>query len=118
MRSAHDDLARRRAPRLRLALATRVERAQEDLVRQHEALRDAVALRLVRATDECDHIALRLKLLDPRLVLQRGYALLSDASSGKPVTSVQRSQAGQVLRAQLAYCELDLRVLPDKAAGA
>ena len=53
---------------------------------------------------------LRLQLLDPRLVLQRGYALLTDAASGHAITSAAQAHAGQPVRAALADGEVDLRV--------
>jgi exodeoxyribonuclease VII large subunit len=109
MRSAHDALTQRQAVRLRHALAARVQRAHDDLSRDGQALRAGIAGRLGGALRQCEHAGLRLKLLDPRLVLQRGYALLTDAS-GHAVTSVAQVQPGQALRAALADGELDLRV--------
>lgn len=47
------------------------------------------------------HAAQRLQLLDPRRVLQRGYALLTD-SGGLPVSSVQQTRRGAALHATLA----------------
>ncbi|WP_299786062.1 exodeoxyribonuclease VII large subunit [Ramlibacter sp.] len=112
VRSAQDEVTHRRGPRLRLALATRVQRAREQLVRDQQALRAGLAGRLERARRQCEHIELRLKLLDPRLVLQRGYALLTDAQAGHPITSVHHVQPGQAVRAVLADGEVDLRVAP------
>ncbi|HEY9511485.1 MAG TPA: exodeoxyribonuclease VII large subunit, partial [Rhodanobacter sp.] len=54
----------------------------------------------------------RLQLLDPRLVLQRGYALLTDARSGQPVTSVAQVLPGQLLHAALADGTVDLQAVP------
>jgi exodeoxyribonuclease VII large subunit len=48
-------------------------------------------------------------LLDPSLVLQRGYAWLTD-SDGKTITSVQQTRVGQALQATLADGKLDLTV--------
>ena len=50
---------------------------------------------------------------DPRLVLQRGYAWLSDAE-GVAITSVAATHPGQAVRAVLA--ELDALACPDEAA--
>lgn len=50
-----------------------------------------------------------LKALDPKLVLQRGYAWLVE-QQGKPVTSVGQTRSGQRLRAVLADGEVELRV--------
>ncbi|CAM3833393.1 exodeoxyribonuclease VII large subunit [Paracidovorax anthurii] len=56
-----------------------------------------------------DHAALRLELLDPRLVLRRGYALLTDAQ-GHPVTSASQARTGDALRAAVADGHIDLTV--------
>ena len=50
-----------------------------------------------------------LALLDPKLVLQRGYAFLTD-EQGTALTSAARARAGQALRATLADGALDVRV--------
>ena len=52
---------------------------------------------------------LRLELLDPKLILQRGYAWLADLR-GQPVNSVKKTSLGQPLRATLADGEVDLTV--------
>ncbi len=52
---------------------------------------------------------LRLELLDPKLVLQRGYAWLSDAQ-GHAIASVRQIHSGQPLTATLADGEVDLTV--------
>ncbi|MEY4266866.1 MAG: exodeoxyribonuclease large subunit [Pseudomonadota bacterium] len=70
------------------------ERLQRDLGQRQE--------RLARAT-------LRLGLLDPSLVLRRGYAWLSDAQ-GHTVSSVHHLAPGQAVRATLADGAVDLTV--------
>jgi exodeoxyribonuclease VII large subunit len=60
--------------------------------------------------DRLDRAALRLQLLDPRLVLQRGYALLTD-TQGQAVTSVRQAQPGDALRATLADGAVDVTVV-------
>ena len=52
---------------------------------------------------------LRLQLLDPRLVLERGYAWLLDAD-GVTVSSVHQLKLGDTLRAKLQDGEIDLQV--------
>ena len=79
---------------------------------------ESIAQRLERASRQCERIEMRLQLLDPRLVLQRGYALLTDTASGHPITSVRQAHAGQAVRAALADGEVDLRVAPGGANGA
>ena len=65
--------------------------------------------RLVQHGDRLDRAALRLELLNPRVVLQRGYALLTDAD-GHAVTSVQQARPGDALRATLADGAVDVTV--------
>lgn len=49
-----------------------------------------------------ESLAARLNILDPRRQLERGYAILADAATGKPITSVAGQQSGSELVAQLA----------------
>ena len=64
---------------------------------------------LVQHADRLDRTALRLELLDPRLVLQRGYALITD-TEGRAVTSVRQAPPGAALRATLADGAMDVTV--------
>jgi exodeoxyribonuclease VII large subunit len=89
-----------------------MQRAQDELGGAGELLRAGVGQRVERATRRCERLEQRKQLLDPRLVLQRGYALLTDTASGHPITSVHQAHAGQAVRAALADGEVDLRVLP------
>jgi exodeoxyribonuclease VII large subunit len=88
-----------------------MQRAQDELLSARERVRTSVAARLERASRQRERLELRLQLLDPRLVLQRGYALLTDTESGHPITSVAQAHAGQHVRAALADGEVDLKVL-------
>lgn len=56
-----------------------------------------------------DRAALRLGLLDPSLVLERGYAWLSDAQ-GQTITRTLQTHPGQTLKATLADGTVDLTV--------
>ncbi len=58
---------------------------------------------------QLERAQLRLEPLDPRLVLQRGYAWLAD-SQGHAVISAAATHPGQALRATLADGEVDLTV--------
>jgi exodeoxyribonuclease VII large subunit len=102
----------RQAQRLRSAVAARLRRTQDELAGARDLLRACVANRLERATRQCERLELQLQLLDPRLVLRRGYALLTDAGSGHPITSAAQAHAGQAVRAALADGEVDLLVMP------
>ena len=56
-----------------------------------------------------DQAALQLQLLDPKRVLERGYAWLSDLN-GRPLTRAVSLHPGQPIRANLKDGEVDLTV--------
>jgi exodeoxyribonuclease VII large subunit len=56
-----------------------------------------------------DRAQFRLAILDPRLVLKRGYAWLADME-GRPVVSAKALRKGEALRATLVDGEVDLTV--------
>ena len=56
-----------------------------------------------------DNAQVRLGLLNPKLVLQRGYSWLVD-TQGKPITRAKDTQIGQAVRATLTDGEVDLKV--------
>lgn len=97
--------------RLRFAVLSQLQKASARLdaaaALRNTGLRRGLALNRERL----DRMRLRLELTDPRLVLQRGYALLRDME-GRPVSSVRETRPGQPLRATLADGELDLSVTP------
>ncbi|MFN3376848.1 MAG: exodeoxyribonuclease VII large subunit [Burkholderiaceae bacterium] len=80
----------------------RVQGASRELAR---ALRE----RLQRDEQRLAKHGVRLEMLSPQRVLERGYALLSDAE-GRPVTQAAGVRVGQGLRAQLVDGALDLTV--------
>lgn len=103
--------AERLAQRLRYGISTRMQSAQAALPSRHAALAAALSSRMRRAGDGLERQRLRLDLLNPRLVLQRGYALLTDLD-GVAVTLAAQTRSGQALRATLADGEVDLTVAP------
>jgi len=72
-------------------------------------LHHAVHSRIEHGMRAVERSATRLELLDPKLVLQRGYALLR-AEDGTPLTSVKHAHPGQAVTAALADGEVDLTV--------
>ncbi|ABM60578.1 exodeoxyribonuclease VII large subunit [Verminephrobacter eiseniae] len=72
--------------------------------------------RLGQHAERLERTALHLELLDPRLVLQRGYALLTD-TGGQAVTRVRQARPGAALRATLADGTVDVTVAPRSGAG-
>ncbi len=101
----------RSAHRLRYAVLGRIEKERARVAAADLQLMRALQGRAQRAAQILEHSRIRLELLDPRLVLQRGYALLTD-ETGAAVTSVHQTHAGQGLRAALADGEVALTVSP------
>jgi exodeoxyribonuclease VII large subunit len=99
-----------RAHRLRYSVQGRLhqERARLDAIAA--GLSSTVAQRARAASQRLEHAGVRLSAVDPKLVLQRGYALLSDAN-GLPITSVRQTQPGQGITATLADGEVDASVV-------
>jgi exodeoxyribonuclease VII large subunit len=99
----------RNAQRLRHAMLLKLQRVAQN----HEALQARLPQSLGRSLEQqrqkLDRIDLRLQLLDPRLVLQRGYALLTD-QKGLPVTQVRQALPGAALQAQLSDGAVDVVV--------
>lgn len=104
----HRGLAQSR-DRLRHAVQLRVERSRAALQSRESALAAALGSALRRHAQRLEGLGLKLQLLDPRLVLQRGYALLIDAE-GRVVSQAAQVRVGQPLQATLAQGELDVTV--------
>lgn len=99
----------RTAQRMRHAVLLRLQRMEQAQQAAAAALPVQVQRRIDGLRERVDRAALRLELLDPRLVLQRGYALLADAE-GRSVTSVQQARPGDALKATLADGVVDVTV--------
>jgi exodeoxyribonuclease VII large subunit len=99
--------------RLHHAMHIRLHREEAGLPALQQRLKSALRLRLDLGGQTLERQRLRMELLDPRLVLRRGYALLSD-ESGRPITSVQQTHPGQPLSAALADGEVALTVRPPR----
>jgi exodeoxyribonuclease VII large subunit len=97
------------AHRVERAVGMRLDRESRHLTLMATHLPLALGRDLQRHRQRVDQTAMRLALLDPKLVLQRGYAWLSD-SGGHAVSSVENIQTGQALQATLADGQLDLTV--------
>lgn len=97
------------AQRLQSSALHFLKQKQHELQRLQSTLPDALQRGLQRRDERLQRAALRLGLLDPSLVLQRGYAWLSE-HDGKTVTSVRQTRPGQRLRATLADGAVDLTV--------
>ena len=100
------------AERRRSAVQRHIDRQQQRLDHLARRLGQPSGL-LARHRQQLEHAAVRLQLLDPRLVLQRGYVLLSDAQ-GRAVTSVRQAPVGAALRAVLVDGALEVVVQPQQ----
>jgi exodeoxyribonuclease VII large subunit len=104
------------AQRLHYAVISRTGRfAQAQQMVQSELLQRFRAA-FVRQRERLDRVALRLQLLDPALVLQRGYAWLTNAD-GHAITSVQSLAVGDNVNARLADGTVDLKVMQSGTKG-
>ena len=85
------------------------------LTQTHQALElnlpHIVQRKLMQHGEQLERAALRLELLNPQLVLQRGYALLTD-TQGRPLLRPAQVRLGEAVHARLAEGELDLTVAP------
>lgn len=104
----HLQLARQ-AQRLRHAMLIQLQRMAQNQQGLQAHLPQMLQRSLEQKKQSLDRMDLRLQLLDPRLVLQRGYALLTD-THGKPVTQVQQAKPGAALKAQLSDGAVDVVV--------
>jgi exodeoxyribonuclease VII large subunit len=98
-----------RAQELRHALQTGLQREKNTLQALGLAFPQALAQSVQHQQRRMERAQLRLASLDPKLVLQRGYAWLADMQ-GQAVTRAADTAPGQALRATLADGEVDLTV--------
>ena len=99
--------------RLGLAMQTRTQRCHNELATLTSGLARGVQQTPATARERLHRAALRLELLDPKLVLQRGFAWLSDADD-QAITSVAQTTEGQTLQATLADGVVDLTVAANR----
>lgn len=72
----------------------------------------AMGLQLSSRRAQVDALKAQLRALDPFSILNRGYAMLSDAETGQVVISPNAVHSGQLLRAQVADGEFSVRAEP------
>ena len=101
------------AQRMRHGVLLKLQRLAQSRQALEAHLPQALQRSVAQQSDRLGRAALRLDLLDPRLVLQRGYALLTDAD-GHAVTSVHQARPGDALQATLADGAIDVTVTPPR----
>lgn len=97
------------ARRLARALPPALDRESEGLQRLDERFHGAAGQALHGPAQRLERAALRLALLDPQLVLERGYAWLEDVA-GQPVTRARAAATGDRLGARMADGRLHVTV--------
>jgi exodeoxyribonuclease VII large subunit len=95
--------------RLRHAVALRLERERSRLASARERLSIALTRRREAAHERLRRAELRLAALDPRRVLERGYAWLHD-TDGQPLTRAAQTRSDQAVTATLADGQIDMTV--------
>ena len=99
----------RQAQRLRYAVLARLARERAVIEAATGAARRAPTALLERHAQGLERTAVRLAGLDPRKVLDRGYALLTQPD-GRVVARAAQARPGQPLQALLADGRVDLTV--------
>ncbi|MDO9358506.1 MAG: exodeoxyribonuclease VII large subunit [Polaromonas sp.] len=94
---------------LRHALGASVSQQRNQLATVDRAFKAAAAASRRDRAATLEQARVRLELLNPRLILKRGYAWLSD-TEGHAVTSAAQARTGQPLRATLEDGDIDLTV--------
>jgi exodeoxyribonuclease VII large subunit len=102
-------LLARQAQRLRYAMLSKMERLKTGLQRLDADFPSKMAQEMRRRADRLERAGLRLQSVDPHLVLQRGYAWLSDRA-GQPITRASATYPGQPVQAVLVDGTVDLTV--------
>jgi exodeoxyribonuclease VII large subunit len=100
----------RQTQRLRYAVLARLARERAALQVATATLRRAPPARISLHAQRLERASLRLSGLDPRRVLERGYALLTQAD-GTVLTRTAQARPGQPVQARLADGRVDLTVL-------
>jgi exodeoxyribonuclease VII large subunit len=97
--------------RLGQAVQMQKQRCHNELATLASGLAHGVQQTPATARERLHRAELRLQLLDPRLVLQRGFAWLTN-DHGQAISSVSQTQVGQSVQATLADGVVDLTVQP------
>ena len=99
----------RLAQRMRHGVLLKLQRVAHHQQTLEAKLPHQVQRAVTQHAERLDRADLRLQLMDPRQVLQRGYAILTD-TDGRTVTSVRQARPGDALRATLADGVVDVTV--------
>ena len=107
--AAHRMALSEQGQRLHFRLTARLQHDRSAYAALAEGFDGRARRALQLASERLQRAGLRLNLLDPALVLRRGYAWLAD-EHGQAITSVRATRAGPTVTATLADGEVDLTV--------
>ena len=110
--AAEDEKLSAAASRLRLAASGRIAAEKSKVDRLAATLKSAVAARLAAASSAVDLLESRIHSADPRRVLERGFALVTD-SAGRVIRSASQTVPGDTLRLVFADGSVAAKVLND-----
>ena len=110
--AAEDEKLSAAASRLRLAASGRIAADKSKVDRLAATLKSAVAARLAAASSAVDLLESRIHSADPRRVLERGFALVTD-SAGRVIRSASQTVPGDTLRLVFADGSVAAKVLND-----
>jgi exodeoxyribonuclease VII large subunit len=105
----HSQWLDRLAHRLQVGVQSRKTDSAYQLTRLEDRLRFSRGQQVQQRAQRLERSALRLSSVDPRQVLERGYAWLSD-ERGQALTHAAQFQPGQAVRATLADGDVPLKV--------
>ncbi len=105
----HSQWLDRLAHRLQAGVQSQLTASGHQLERLNDRLSFNRGMQVPQRAQRLERAALRLTSVDPRQVLERGYAWLSDAH-GQALTHAAQFQPGQAVRATLADGEVPLKV--------
>ena len=98
-----------RAQDLQYAQRTTLGRLGDKLQAIERALPRAAAEAMRKQKSRLEQVGLGLEMLNPQVVLKRGYVWLADAG-GLPITRASQTRMGQPVRATLVDGEVDMTV--------
>jgi exodeoxyribonuclease VII large subunit len=105
----HSQWLDRLAHRLQAGVQSRKTDSAHQLTRLEDRLSFSRGQQVQQRAQRLERSALRLSSVDPRQVLERGYAWLSD-EQGQALTHAAQFQPGQAVRATLADGDVPLKV--------
>lgn len=93
-----------------LPIAQQLHRQKQAIASQRHRLSQATSWRLQQATQHCQLLQSKLATLDPKAVLQRGYAVVRQ-ENGAIARSTEQLTLGEELHIQLGHGEIKVKII-------